>query len=288
MGQDLTEVIKLLQVPPESRRPFQVLQLVQHTSDIKFFKKITEEQQSNKIHISCCQALTYKEFGVDEFIFNYGDEGTFFCIILQGLVRVLVPKPPEAPEEEPLKEPEKLEKSQLNLGLGLLKNTIKAALKPIIMSKVEELTDTSRSGFTHTIEDNKNLISQEDLTNQEESTSIEVASLGAGTSFGELALLRDATRAASIQCVEPSIVAILSKSDYKRILGSFQEKQINDKIEYLYGLPPFKKWSKVSLMKLSYYFTEKEVRKGTVLYKEGDELTNVYIIKSGEFKVLIT
>lgn len=290
MGQDLTEVIKLLQIPPENRKPFQVLQLMQHTSDIKFFKQITEEQQSSKIHISCCQALTYKEFGVGEFIFNYGEEATFFCIILQGLVRVLIPKPPETPKAEPPKELEKLDKTQVNLGLGLLKNTIKVALKPIIMSKVEDLSpvDTSRSGYTPGSDENKIQIIKEDPINQEESTSIEVASLGAGASFGELALLRDAPRAASIQCVEPSIVAILSKSDYKRILGSFQEKQINDKIEFLYGLPAFKKWSKVSLMKLSYYFIEKEVRKGTVLYKEGEEPANVYIIKSGEFKVLIT
>ena len=101
MDQDLTEVIKLLQIPPENRKPFQVLQLMQHTSDIKFFKQITEEQQSSRIHISCCHALTYKEYDIDEFIFNHGDEGTFFCIILQGLVRVLIPKHPETPKAEP-------------------------------------------------------------------------------------------------------------------------------------------------------------------------------------------
>ena len=47
----------------------------------------------------------------------------------------------------------------------------------------------------------------------------EVKELGVGESFGELALINDETRNASIKCKEECHFAILNKENYSMILG---------------------------------------------------------------------
>ena len=48
----------------------------------------------------------------------------------------------------------------------------------------------------------------------------EVAELGAGMSFGELALLNDKPRNATIMCKENTEFAVLEKVHYKELLGN--------------------------------------------------------------------
>jgi CRP-like cAMP-binding protein len=59
------------------------------------------------------------------------------------------------------------------------------------------------------------------------SVFIEVDQLRSGSSFGELALLKKAPRAASIQCVSDSHFAVLDKLHYRRILGSITLEKLN-------------------------------------------------------------
>ena len=47
---------------------------------------------------------------------------------------------------------------------------------------------------------------------------IEVAKLSAGKAFGELALLNDAKRAASISSLTQSYMAVISRENYQRVL----------------------------------------------------------------------
>lgn len=69
---------------------------------------------------------------------------------------------------------------------------------------------------------------------------IEVARLKNGMSFGELALLKDMPRSASIQCTQDTHFAILEKEDYLRILGKVETKKLDSLIDFLAQIPIFK------------------------------------------------
>ena len=56
---------------------------------------------------------------------------------------------------------------------------------------------------------------------------VDVAKMGAGKSFGELALISDQPRAAIIKCLTQCSLATLSKSDYKKFLQRLDERQAN-------------------------------------------------------------
>jgi len=47
---------------------------------------------------------------------------------------------------------------------------------------------------------------------------VQVVRLSAGKSFGELALINDAPRAASIQCLTTCLFATLERKDYEKVL----------------------------------------------------------------------
>jgi CRP-like cAMP-binding protein len=53
---------------------------------------------------------------------------------------------------------------------------------------------------------------------------IEIKQLRSGDSFGELALIKDANRAATITAIEPCTFAVIDKDAYIRCLGKSEEK----------------------------------------------------------------
>ena len=58
----------------------------------------------------------------------------------------------------------------------------------------------------------------------------EIIVLPAGASFGELALISNKPRAATIRAKEDWHFAVLEKQDYQKVYGVIQEKILNRKI----------------------------------------------------------
>ncbi|CDW81071.1 UNKNOWN [Stylonychia lemnae] len=113
----------------------------------------------------------------------------------------------------------------------------------------------------------------------------EFTQLKAGKSFGELALIKNKPRAATIKCTEDCHFAVMSKTDYEKVLQKIELKKMQKIIDFLHQLPFFKVWTKTSLGKLHYSFEERLFKRNQVVYREGDASEMVYIIKSGEFEV---
>lgn len=110
---------------------------------------------------------------------------------------------------------------------------------------------------------------------------IEINTLTAGKSFGDLALLGSKPRMASIRCLEDTHFAVLTKHDFNIVLGQIEKKKMNEKIQFLRSLPFFSQLTKTSVSKLTYQFKEVNTIKNQVLYKEGDLADLIYIVKSG-------
>ena len=83
----------------------------------------------------------------------------------------------------------------------------------------------------------------------------EVAVLRSGQSFGELALISNKPRAATIKCLTDSHFLVLQKKDYERILKRADETSMNKLIDFFKSMPHFSNWFKNALSKLTYYFS---------------------------------
>ncbi|CAG9320925.1 unnamed protein product [Blepharisma stoltei] len=121
--------------------------------------------------------------------------------------------------------------------------------------------------------------------NEPDSNLLEVAQLHSGMAFGELALIKNQPRAATIQCISNCFLAVLEKEDYLRILGKAEARKLDHLIDFLQSLPLFRKWNKRSLARLTYYFKPKQYKRKNIVYKQGDHADYVYIVKWGEFEL---
>ncbi|OMJ77413.1 hypothetical protein SteCoe_23015 [Stentor coeruleus] len=112
-----------------------------------------------------------------------------------------------------------------------------------------------------------------------------VAVLSTGNSFGDLALLKDHPRNATVTCLTDCHFAVLVKEDYLRILGKIADKKISDFVEFLKEIPIFRSWSKKNLESLFYFFKPVMFNRKNSVYCVGSEPTHVYIVKNGEFEI---
>ena len=67
----------------------------------------------------------------------------------------------------------------------------------------------------------------------------EVITLVEGQSFGELALLNNAPRAATVQCVTDCLFAVINKNEYDKVLKKIDNKEISMKIDFFKDHLPF-------------------------------------------------
>lgn len=114
---------------------------------------------------------------------------------------------------------------------------------------------------------------------------VPVAQLSTGMAFGELALLKNQPRAASIKCLTNCHFAVLSKVDYMKVIGKAEAKFLDKKIQFLQETPFFAKWSKKQLEKVSYYFAYKSYKRNQVVFTQGSPSLFVYLVRSGEFEL---
>src|SRR5574343_88782 len=86
----LTDIIKILSTPPSQRTQAAIKMLIQQTESLSIFNQMTEEQEEQMFK-ECCQVLRYKYIPMGFFVFNTGDKGDYFYLILDGLVSISMP-----------------------------------------------------------------------------------------------------------------------------------------------------------------------------------------------------
>ena len=113
----------------------------------------------------------------------------------------------------------------------------------------------------------------------------EVVKLTYGQSFGELALIEDGPRQASVMAINECSCAVIGKQDYLSSLKEIETRALNRKISSVQQLPFLQHWTKGQMTRLIYSFTDKSFSRGQIVYNEGENSENIYMVKEGEFEV---
>lgn len=193
------------------------------------------------------QGLIFEEMDKDDFVFHYGSLGDKFYIILEGSVKILRPLKTKPAED-----------------------------------KVKKLSDKDQDGSNKKLENTSVFITDDCDSDMEYQ---ELVTLHKGQSFGELALMNNKPRAATIRWAEPTKFAVLNKLDYQKVFAKIDKKKLNDKIAFLKWVPYLSKWTNMALGKFGYHNEVKEYIRNQPVFKEGQKCENVYIVKSGEFEL---
>ena len=171
------------------------------TEKVSFFSEMISNQEGEK-HEECCKAMGYKLASPGEVIVQEGTMGQTFYVILKGTVGIYK-EPVELPGEN-------------SSSLAELENNFKLTKKP---------SNIFLKSPTVTLQ-NMKLKSKETLDapnsfNVESLNKIKV--LKAGEAFGELSLMENKPRAASVICEQECHLAILEKQYFDKILSNFVE-----------------------------------------------------------------
>lgn len=112
-----------------------------------------------------------------------------------------------------------------------------------------------------------------------------VMDAGPGSSFGELALMYDAPRAATVQATAPVVAWALDRMTFKKtVMGSamLRRKRHEDflkSIEILQGLDEYQRLTVADALQ------PRDFGEGEVILREGDKGDDFYIVEEGEVKV---
>ena len=113
----------------------------------------------------------------------------------------------------------------------------------------------------------------------------EAIELTKGASFGDLALEKEAPRAASILCKTECYFLVLKKEDFDLTMAETIKKNRVNLIKYLRNFPFLKDCSNLVLSKLIYKFSEKRFKKNEVVYREGEDCHQLLFVVSGVFNL---
>lgn len=203
-----------------------------------------------------------------EILFEMESIGYEFFIILQGIVSICIKIPisdndvkavtqaEDAPLKEKLKPRSKssfegVPKSPLNVNSTVLhkKSGYHVMHRTVLLKGIKDLSD--------------------------------------GGSFGEAALIKgkSAMRNATILCKSDCYFAVLDKENYERIIGEHQQRQLNEKINFLKRVMILRCMNTQDLSTLNYFFELKILKYREVIFRQGDKLDCIYVIKSGTVRV---
>lgn len=116
-----------------------------------------------------------------------------------------------------------------------------------------------------------------------------VAFLGKGDLFGEIALLDNIPRTATVTGVDAVSVLILRRSDFEKLLlhslGAREIRRVVQVCAFLKRNALFGTWPDAAIMQLADEFESVECTEGDVLVKEGTENDRFYLVYEGKFEV---
>jgi CRP-like cAMP-binding protein len=110
---------------------------------------------------------------------------------------------------------------------------------------------------------------------------------GPGQYFGEVALVSDAPRNATVRAETPMSTLVLDYSDFNQCVRQYINlaSQVDENVKYswlLRGMPIFDELSSQELDQLAAWLEPQELKADQVLFNEGDPGDKFYIVESGE------
>ena len=271
--EELKKVTKILKLDKDKKSKDDIKILKDYLSThYDYFKNLLK--QSEERFLKLIPLLKYETFNANERIMNFGEEGDKCYVLLKGSVGIYKPFP--ITKRMTLKQyveylsqlrDDKTNKTKferiLNYNSRIDKNQL--YLIDFDPNRVPRYT----SGLTIVLEEER-----------------ELATGKAGISFGEMALIKNEPRNASIIALENCHLLSIEKVDYTKIVKDIEEQRIIKQLaSFKEKFPIFKFWPSSKCFPLLSGLITQEVGRDEYVYKQNDFPTDVYIIHEGIFEV---
>lgn len=238
-----SRLIDIVQTSPALRSDEQLLFLESQLSGTEFFAKYSE---SPGIRFGLYGILELQRVAKGDYVFLQGDVGRHFYIVLSGLVAVLVGTPAEEEEEE--------QETHTNQKVAKKVVQAKARVRSTDIRRAENVTDQEH---------------MEAMQMLHNLTQTEVARLSAGMCFGELALVHEQPRAATVVAMEDTELLCISKHDFDTFVKEMEEAKIEELRSLLMKVPSFALLDRAAVLDVQPFFKETHFSRGHAILRQG-------------------
>jgi len=112
-----------------------------------------------------------------------------------------------------------------------------------------------------------------------------VGKIGTGVGFGELALLNDKPRSATIITLENTHFAVLEKENFNEIMAKVLRNKCANQVNFLSNFSFITGMTRITKEKLWYLLERHKYTLGQEVLIESENLNYVYLIEDGEFEI---
>jgi CRP-like cAMP-binding protein len=107
-----------------------------------------------------------------------------------------------------------------------------------------------------------------------------------GFPFGEIALMKNCTRNASVKAIDETYCISLTKSDYNKIIRELEQKRLEKSLNmFKRDFPLFENWPNNLMLKIFNSISKLELLKGDYLSKQNQDSDFIYLINNGTFEL---
>lgn len=291
----------LLAIPPDSRTPLILQRIAQCLKFLKFFDDM-EQLDPNNNHSSrkgSCKYLQFRKYKKGSMILKYKSKAEYFYINLKGKIGAFAPLPASKVYQS---------KTEVNMirnrdefqnreditfeDISRLCNKFKAD-SPIYESLMKFMS-ISKKGVIYS--DGYLRILTGGLSKNEIDPKSKmfdpirynlfmydfVATIEPGKMFGELGLVFNRPRAATIVALEDVEVAYLNKSHFLEVFGDILRQEQLEKLKFFNDIVIKSEEQKYLANTLMIMFRREYFKKGDILIKEGTRMKKLIVIYSGE------
>ena len=271
----LENLIELLKMP-QMKRSKSDSRLIQNylCQNFDYFKKLTQDPDGKEKIPKIIAVLNYETFRKDEHIIHFGEIGDKFYILLSGTVSIYKPSPKNVNMTlhdyvDYLVKIRDLEKNLIKFERVQNYNSSIDRVKLLVINYNTSKLPYSNKKIPVVIEEERFILK-----------------LGPGTSFGEMALIKNETRNANIVANENCELVSIDKVDYRKIIKDIEEQRINSKLKnFKLDYPYFQEWPGNRCYRLLSSFAIDYYSRGDYVYKQNSLSNFIYFIKKGEFEV---
>ena len=229
-------IIEILKKEKNQRTKLEIKHITNLLGEkIEYFKKLKDDNQLAKSE-KIVSLLNLEKYNPNQYIMKFGEEGDKFYIVLTG--KVALYKPTYNRKEMTLQQYSDLmydiryhELDNLKYDRMLEKNShLKIDVE--ILFKLDSNAQSLKQISYFFIEEDQQL-----------------GIFGEGFPFGEIALIKNCKRNASVKAIDQTYCISLTKSDYNRIIRELEQKRLEKSLNYRLMLKLFNSFVKINLLK---------------------------------------
>ncbi|CDW81320.1 UNKNOWN [Stylonychia lemnae] len=285
-NRNFENLVDLLQKPCCDRKDSDLMLIKTYlkTKQLQLFKQNDKLAEYGEDTINqMIKAFRYQFLEGNQFLFQYGDKASTLYIIIKGSVDVRVPQDIQI-EMHPSEYEEFVTKNEKYI-------IDESPNNDQIMNDYFYYLNHPKPAKPQNQKEPTNKYSALKIQTQPYKTQTfsfrfqqYVTTLRQGNSFGELALMYGKNRSATIETAEDTHFVTLEKKDYKKVLMEADEKKMTEELKYIRQFAILGQMTRITLHKLYLEINIMKFKRGQLVYKEGDPMTHMYLIKIGDFE----